>query len=119
MSEERWTLLGQIGNFSSRIGKKTYFLALGMGPIFGPKFRRSRALYVQDTGICTDEMLRTGERIKTFQYFPARGGVYSLFKSHYSRYLFLYRGYAWGVRAIKLGGGLLSICMKYVYVLYK
>ena len=37
-------ILGQIGNFSSRIGKKTYFLALGMGPNFGPKFRRSRAL---------------------------------------------------------------------------
>ena len=28
---------GQIGNFLSGIGKKTYFLALGMGPNFGPK----------------------------------------------------------------------------------
>ena len=27
----------QIGNFFSGIGKKTYFLALGMGPNFGPK----------------------------------------------------------------------------------
>ena len=31
--------LGQIGNFSSEIGKKTYVLALGLGPNFGPKFR--------------------------------------------------------------------------------
>ena len=31
----------------------------------------------------SDEMFRTGERIKTFRYFSARGGVYSLFKSHY------------------------------------
>ena len=36
--------LGQIGNFSSGIGKKTYFLALGVGPNFGPKFRGWRAL---------------------------------------------------------------------------
>ena len=28
---------GKIGNFLSGIGKKTYFLALGMGPNFGPK----------------------------------------------------------------------------------
>ena len=28
---------GQIGNFLSGIGIKTYFLALGMGPNFGPK----------------------------------------------------------------------------------
>ena len=27
----------KIGNFLSGIGKKTYFLALGMGPNFGPK----------------------------------------------------------------------------------
>ena len=45
--------LGQIGNFSSRIGKKTYFLALGMGPNFGPKFRRSRALRKMDVIQCS------------------------------------------------------------------
>ena len=36
--------LFQIGNFLSGIGKKTYFLALGMGPNFGPKIGWSRAL---------------------------------------------------------------------------
>ena len=36
--------LGQFGDFSSTTGKITYFLALGMGLNFGPKFRRSRAL---------------------------------------------------------------------------
>ena len=34
----------QIGNFLSGFGKKTYFLALGMGPNFGPKIGWSRAL---------------------------------------------------------------------------
>ena len=52
-------ILGQIGNFSSRIGKKTYFLALGMGPNFGPKFRRSRALkgYVFNSVNAVKELL--------------------------------------------------------------
>ena len=37
--------LSQIGNFSSRIGKKNiYFLALGIGPNFSPKFPILRAL---------------------------------------------------------------------------
>ena len=30
-------MLGQIGNFSSEIREKHAFLALGMGPNFGPK----------------------------------------------------------------------------------
>ena len=30
--------IGPIGNFSSVIGEKTCFLALGMGPKIGPKF---------------------------------------------------------------------------------
>ena len=47
--------LGQIGNFSSGIGKKSYFLALGMGPNFGPKFRGSRALVY--CGICFNNYL--------------------------------------------------------------
>ena len=59
--------LGQIGNFSFRIGKKTYFLALGMGPNFGPKFRRSRALHCLLTILivmnCCDPLT------KEFQYF--------------------------------------------------
>ena len=35
MNKKNWG--GQIENFLSGIGKKTYFLALGMGPNFGSK----------------------------------------------------------------------------------
>ena len=34
----------RLGIFHLELGKKTSFLALGMGPNFGPNFRRSRAL---------------------------------------------------------------------------
>ena len=37
------THLVRLGIFHLELGKKTYFLALGMGPNFGPKFWRSRA----------------------------------------------------------------------------
>ena len=37
----------RLGIFHLELGKKHIFLALGMGPNFGPKFRRSRALFLK------------------------------------------------------------------------
>ena len=57
----------------------------------------------------TDEMLRKVKESKHFNIFlPGMGFIPYLnhitCKRH-SRYLFLYRGYAWGVRALIMGWG--------------
>ena len=80
----------------------------------------------------TDVILRTGERIKTLLdrvyfiiFLPGVGFIPCLnhitCKRH-SRYLFLYRGCAWGVRAIIMGWGVAGRFIhlyEKVYVLYK
>ena len=82
-------------------------------------------IQVENDRTNTDEMLRTGES-KHFDIFLLGVGFYPCLnhitcKIH-SRYLFLYRGYAWGVRAIIMGWGRfihlyeISVCAVHVKV---